>query len=294
MKDLSVIVVSYNTKELTQEAILSFIENIQKTPEVSYEIIVVDNNSSDGSIDVLHDISKKHDHVSIIKNKENVGFGAANNIAIKKAKGKFVLLLNTDTVTHHIDFPELMQYMDDNKDVGVMTVRVELGNGTIDPASHRGFPTIWRSFCYYSGLEKLFASIPVFSQIFGGYHLTHHNLRTVHEIDAPAGAFFFTTKNILDEVKGFDEDFFMYGEDVDLSFRIKKKGYKIIYYPLYTVIHLKHQSGLKKSKSETQQNTTKTHFYDAMRIFYKKHYAKHRPAFVNQLVYAAITLKSKL
>lgn len=291
---LSVIVVSYNTKDLSKNALEAVEVALQKTPNITYEIIIVDNNSSDGSPQMLNDYAEGKHNIHIIHNEKNVGFGAANNIGIHRAHGQYILLLNTDAFAEHVNFNELISFMTNHTDVGALTVRVELPSGNIDPASHRGFPTIWRSICYFSKLEALFSRVPLLSQVFGGYHLTHLNLNTIHEIDSPAAAFYLTRKKIIDEIKGFDEAYFMYGEDVDLSYRIKQKGYKIIYYPLYTVIHHKGQSGLKKHNNNEQQSLTKKHFYEAMKIFYRTHYAPNHPSFINSLVYAGIDLKSKL
>ncbi len=291
---LSIIIISFNTKELTQKSLTAVETALQKSPSITYEIIVVDNNSSDGSFDMLCQLSDGKNTIRIIQNQKNIGFGAANNIGIRTAQGEYILLLNSDAFADNVNFDELVNFMRNNLDVGALTVRVEMPSGNIDPASHRGFPTIWRSICYFTKLEVLFSRIPLLSRVFGGYHLTHLNLNTIHEIDSPAAAFYLTRKKILDEINGFDETYFMYGEDVDLSYRIKQKGYKIIYYPLFTVIHHKSQSGLKKNNNTEQRSLTKKHFYEAMKIFYRTHYAPHHPSFINSLVYAGIDLKSKL
>ena len=171
-----------------------------------------------------------------------------------------------------------------------MSVRLE--NGRLDWASHRGFPTVWNAFTYYSGLEKIFSPWPLLSKFFGGYHLTHLDLNTIHEIDSPNAAFYLTRMSILDEIGGFDTSFFMYGEDLDLSYRIKKLGYKIIYYPLFQVTHLKYQSGLKRGVKKTEVET-KGHFYEAMKIFYDKYFAPQGGSLKNKLVHFFIDMKKK-
>lgn len=183
--------------------------------------------------------------------------------------------------------------MEKNKDVGILTVKVLLTNEMIDPASHRGFPNLWNAFCYFSGLEKLLGKVPIVGRFFGGYHLTYLDLTTPHEIDSPTGAFFLTRKKILDDIGGFDEEFFMYGEDLDLAFRIKQLGYRVLYYPFYTVTHIKHASGLQNENGDVRKKM-KESFYESMKIFYQKHYAKHYPALCNLLVYHVIDLKKKL
>ncbi|MBI1863376.1 glycosyltransferase family 2 protein [Candidatus Microgenomates bacterium] len=286
MKDLSVITLSYNTRDLTLQTIHSLKQSLSKTPSVSYEIIVIDNGSTDGSVESL----KKEKGIVFIENGKNVGFGAANNIAAKHARGTYLLLLNSDTIVDHVDFAKLLKIMHEHSDIGVLTVRLVLPDGSIDPASHRGFPTLWRSFAYFSKLEKLTTKIPGLNRLFGGYHLSHLDKETEHEIDSPSGAFFLTRKEIFDAVGGFDEAFFMYGEDLDLSLRIKQAGYKIWYYPLMSIVHIKGQSG-RKHTDVTQKKKTSSHFYEAMRIFYKKHYEKQYPLFINKAVYRILEAK---
>lgn len=286
MKDLSVVIVSYNTCKLTKKTIEDLVAALTKE-KLSWEIIVVDNASIDGSVQMLDMLSHEYEDISVVKNIKNLGFGAANNIGIKKTKGEYVLLLNSDVEVNQADFTSLITYMRKHKDVGGLTVKVLLSLHNIDPASHRGFPTIWHSFSYFTGLEKLTRKIYPLNRLFGGYHMTWEDLSKTHEIDSPTAAFFLIPKEVLKEVKGFDEDFFMYGEDIDLAFRIKEKGLKIIYYPKFSVVHLKHQSGLKTYDPATKKATIH-HFYEAMKIFYRKHYALHKPKIITFFVYKSI------
>ncbi len=289
-KDLSVIIVSYNTKDLTLQCITKLQASLSKGSLIA-EIIIVDNNSKDGSAESLKALSNGNE-IKTILNTENTGFGKANNQGLARAEGRYVLYLNSDVlIPEEPFFDELVKQMDDNPSQGVLTVRVNLSSGAIDPASHRGFPTVWRSFCYYTGLERLTVKIPFLNRLFGGYHLTYLSLSKKHEIDTPTGAFFLARKDILDALKGFDEDFFMYGEDIDLSFRIKRLGYTVVYDPTHTVLHLKNQSGIKRKNNTAIQKKTRTYFYDSMAIFYKKHYEKNYPAWISKLVYAAIDRK---
>jgi GT2 family glycosyltransferase len=190
----------------------------------------------------------------------------------------------------NVNFPTLLKYLDENKEVGALSVRLNLSSGNIDPASHRGFPTPWNAFCYFGKLESLFGNLPVLGRIFGGYHMYYKGLTTVHEVDAITGAFFLTRKSLLNEVKGFDETFFMYGEDLDLAYRIKQKGFKIIYYPIYTTLHLKNVSGIKGKDSEVRKKTRR-HFFEAMKIFYKKHYINKYPTLITKIVFLFIDYK---
>lgn len=290
MKDLSVVIVSYNTKDITLTCIAKLVKALSLS-KITSEIIVVDNNSQDGSSEALRELHNTN-VIKLIQNKDNPGFGKANNQGLLLCKGRYVLYLNSDVYVPELPFFDyLVQKMDASARIGAMTVRVNLPNGSIDPASHRGFPTVWRSFCYYARLEHITRAIPLLNTLFGGYHLTHLSLDTIHEIDTPTGAFFLARKTILDTLKGFDEDYFMYGEDIDLAFRIKRLGYGIVYDPTYTVIHLKNQSGIKKKNNLVIRKKTNTHFYDSMIIFYKKHYEKQYPKWISQLVYAAIQYK---
>lgn len=290
MPQLSIIIVSYNTAAVTTQCIKSILA-AQKHHPCDIEILVVDNASSDDSVEQIRLI--KDPSIRLLPQKRNLGFGKANNRALSHARGEYILFLNSDTLVASLDLPSLLDYMHGHPLVGVLTVRVELPGGTLDPASHRGFPTIWRSFTYFSKLEAITRPIPLLNMLFGGYHLTHRNLSREHEIDAPSGAFFLTRKKILDQTGGFDESFFMYGEDLDLAKRIKESGYSIIFYPYQTITHLKGISGMKHQDAK-RSSATSRYFYDAMRVFYDKHYAPQQPAVLNTLMHWIITFKSRL
>lgn len=289
MKGLSVIVVSYNTKDITLQCVTSLSSKLDNE-HIAYEIIIVDNCSTDGSVEALKKLD--YGNLKIIYNTQNKGYGKANNQGLKTASKEYILFLNSDVIIdERINFQELVTYLDANKKIGALTVKVLLPNGSIDPASHRGFPTVWRSFCYFFGLEKIFSFIPFLNKLFGGYHLINLDRNTIHEIDSPTGAFFLVPSKLIKEMGGFDEDFFMYGEDLDLSFRIKERGYKIIYYPMFSVLHLKYQSGLQNKNDEERKKRIKKSFFKTMAIFYRKHYEKIYPTFVSKIVYFFIHLK---
>jgi GT2 family glycosyltransferase len=293
MVKLSVIILSYNTKEITQKCIAALVNKLPVSTDFLSEVILVDNGSTDGSVtNIKGQISKVKDRgiqFKLIENRSNLGYPRGNNQGLKVAQGEYILFLNSDVIIEDVDFAKLISYLDNNSQIGVLTVKVLLRNGSIDPASHRGFPTLWNSFCYFIKLEKLFSKIPTLNTFFGGYHLVGRNLDLIHEIDSPTGAFYLVRKKIMEKTQGFDEEYFMYGEDLDLSFRIKQLGFKIVYYPFSFVLHLKRLSGLEKKDSETRYKT-KQHFYTAMKIFYKKHYQKKYPKFVNSCVYIFIDL----
>ncbi len=292
MKKLSIVIVSYNTREVTAKCFQRIKKNFQKYP-LDYEVVVVDNDSTDGSQQLLKDKARQWPNLKVVLSEKNLGYGKANNLGVANSEGEYILYLNSDALMGEVDFGDLFALMDDRPEIGVMTIKVVLPDHEIDPASHRGFPTVWRSFCYYAKLEKIFGKLPFLNRLFGGYHLTHKNLRTIHEIDSPTGAFFLTRKKILEKIGGFDKEFFMYGEDLDLSFRIKELGYIIIYYPLYEVLHLKYISGLKNNDQKVRIRT-QNHFYESMKIFYRKHYEKKNLFLVNWLVYSFIDIKRKL
>lgn len=293
MPDISIIILSYNTKKITKRCLTELTKSITRQKNLDAEIIVVDNGSRDGSGEMLKQIQNENLKIKIILNKKNAGYPRGNNQGLKIAEGKYVLFLNSDVLIGSVVFRKILNYLDQHKEVGVLTVQVNLATGGIDPASHRGFPTPWNSLCYFLGLEKIFGKWGSLGKIFGGYHLTSFNLARIHEIDSPSGAFYLARKEIVKSVGGFDENFFMYGEDLDLSYRIKKEGYKVIYFPQFTVIHLKHVSGLKTDDQATRSKT-KRYFYDAMKIFYKKHYETRSPWLLNKLVYSIIGLKEIL
>jgi len=292
MTDFSIIIVSFNTRAITRRCLVNLEKNFKKYPG-DYEVIVVDNASQDSSQEMLKELEKNYPNLKVFLSNRNLGFGKANNLGVKKSTGKYILYLNSDAIVGDLDFRDLISLLERKKEIGALTVKLILLDGEVDPASHRGFPTIWRSFAYFIGLEKLFTKVPLLNQIFGGYHLTGRDLNTIHEIDSPSGAFFLTRKSLVDKIGGFDKAYFMYGEDLDMSFKIKQMCYKIIYYPLWQVLHLKYSSGLKKD-SHTIKKKTRYHFYKSMKIFYQKHYEKKYPWFVNQFIYLAIDIKNKL
>ena len=259
MVSISIIIVSFNTKTIINRCLLTLKKNFYKYP-VDYEVIVVDNDSRDGTVKLLLNLEKQWSNLQVFLSKKNLGFGKGNNLGLQKSKGKFVLYLNSDAITEDIDFRDLINLMETQKEIGALTVKVVLPTGEIDPASHRGFPTLWRSFTYFSGLERIFYNTPILNRIFGGYHLANQNLNSIHEVDVITGAFLFARKEILEKIGGFDEDYFAYGEDIEMAFQIKKLGYKIIYYPLWNVLHIKSVSGLKKKGSSVIRKKTNTYF----------------------------------
>lgn len=290
---LSLIIVSYNTKKFLKKNLLLLKSNFEKYP-IDYEIIVIDNNSHDGTKLMLKKLKNNWFNLKTFFLSQNIGFGKANNLGINKATGKYILFLNSDVFIYDLNFNDLISFMELKQEIGALTVRILLNNKTLDMACHRGLPTIWNSFCYFFGLEKIFKNIPLLNRIFGGYHLVFLPFFEIHEVEVISGAFFLTQTRLIKEIGGFDNDYFAYGEDVELCYQIRKRNMKIIYYPVWEVFHLKSISGLKIKKNHQIKMTTKKYFYDAMKIFYQKHYSKKYPFFINSFVNTSIDLLSKI
>lgn len=232
--------------------------------------------------------------LKIIQNRENVGYSKANNIGIKEAKGKYILFLNPDTLVNKDAIEKTVEFLNSHKEVGIATCRVYLPDGNLDDASHRGFPTPWNAFSYFSGLSQIFPK----SKLFAGYTLSYLNLLKTHEIDACAGAFMMVRREAGEQIGWWDEDFFWYGEDLDFCFRVKQKGWKIYFIPDVSILHYKGVSGGIKSHSREISTATKetrtraTHArFEAMRIFYKKHYINKYPPILTGLIMKAIDFK---
>lgn len=273
--DLSVIIVNYNTKDLLKQTIQSVIDN---TKGIEYEIFVTDNASSDGSVEML---KEEYTQVKLIESKENLGFPKGNNIAIKRASGRYILLLNSDTKVIGSCLQNCVKYMDEHSEVGALGCKVELPSGKLDHACKRGFPTPEASLYYLLKLNKLFPE----KKKFGKYTMSYVKDDEVATVDSLMGAFMMIPKKVVDEVGMLDEEFFMYGEDIDWCFRIKKAGYEILYYPVEKIIHYKGSSSKKKRAKTTYE------FHRAMILFYNKHYRKEYNIFVTMLIYLGVTMR---
>jgi hypothetical protein len=295
MIDLSVIIVSYNTREFLKKCLASIISSVSN--QLKYEVIVVDNASTDGSAEAIGNFQFPISNFQFIENKKNLGFSRANNIGVKQVKGRYLLFLNPDTIVYPNTLQTMVDFMDKHKDAGAATCKVVLPNGEIDDASHRGFPTPWNAFCHFFGLSKLFSH----SKLFSGYSLGWMDLSKTHEIDALAGAFMLVRRKAGEEAGWWDEDYFFYGEDIDFCYMLKEKGWKIYYVPTVSVLHYKGVSGgIKKvsknittASQETKKRATKWRFA-AMKIFYNKHYKQKYPWFVSWLVDKGISLREHI
>ncbi len=276
--ELSVIIVNYNVKHFLEQCLHSV---LKASKTISSEIFVVDNNSVDGSTQV---VKEKFPQVHLIENKENVGFSKANNQAVRLAKGKYILLLNPDTVVEEDTFTKVVKFMNEHPDAGGLGVKMIDGKGNFLPESKRGLPTPWVAFYKMFGLSKLFPK----SKKFGKYHLSYLDENETHEVEVLAGAFMLMRKETLDNVGLLDETFFMYGEDIDLSYRITQGGYKNYYFPETTIIHYKGESTKKGSLNYVKV------FYKAMIIFAQKHFSGGKAGAFSVLLNLAIWFRALL
>ncbi|GAC1589375.1 MAG: hypothetical protein NVS3B19_09380 [Ginsengibacter sp.] len=242
-----------------------------KSSGIDVEVIVYDNASTDGSEAFFEN---RFPGVHFIWGKENLGFGKANNNALQKATGKYILFLNPDTIIQEDTLKKCVAYFEAHEKAGGLGVRMLDGAGRFLKESKRGFPNLRSSLFTLSGLSKLFPR----SLTFNKYHATHVGEFETRPIDVVAGAFMMIPRKVLDEVGGFDELFFMYGEDIDLSYRIKMAGYENVYLGATSIIHFKGESMQKGSKNYVK------HFYEAMEIFVKKHYALMGAVYVWMIV----------
>lgn len=276
--ELSVIIVNYNVKHFLEQCLHSV---LKASEGFSVEIIVVDNNSVDGSARLVRE---KFPDIIFIENKENAGFSKANNQAIRIAKGKYILLLNPDTVVEEDTFSKVIGFMDENPQAGGLGVKMIDGKGNFLPESKRGLPTPWVAFCKMSGLAKLFPH----SRKFGKYHLSYLDKNEIHEVEVLSGAFMLLRKEVLNKIGLLDEAFFMYGEDIDLSLRIIQGGYKNYYFPETTIIHYKGESTKKGSLNYVKV------FYKAMIIFTQKHFSGGRAGVFSLMLHIAIWFRALL
>lgn len=257
---ISIVIVNYNVKDF----LLKCLRSIYRSHcDFSYEVIVVDNDSTDGSVEEL---SVLFPQVQFIQTGKNIGFGRANNLGSQHCRGEYVLILNPDTILEEQTLEIMYEYMQQNSDVGIAGCKVLNADGSFQVACRRGFPTPWASFSKLFGLQSLFPR----SKLFAKYNQTYKPIDDTYEVDAVIGAFMFTRKSVLDEVGGFDPDYFMYGEDIDLCYSVKSKGWKVMYMHRTSIIHYKGESTRRSSINDMK------HFYNAMEIFAAKHYSNSK------------------
>lgn len=273
---LSVVIVNYNVRAYLEQCLRTVFRAMEG---IDGEVFVVDNLSTDGSVEMVRE---KFPEVELIANKENVGFSRANNQAIRLAKGEFVLLLNPDTVVGEDVFSKVLAFLDSHPKAGGLGVKMIDGTGTFLRESKRGLPTPQVAFFKIIGLTRLFPR----SKVFGRYHLGHLPENEAAPIEILSGACMFLRKKTLDEVGLLDESFFMYGEDIDLSYRITLGGYENWYFPEARIIHYKGESTKKSSVNYVFV------FYNAMAIFAQKHFTGRGAGIFPLLIKGSIYLSA--
>ncbi|HRO68731.1 MAG TPA: glycosyltransferase, partial [Chitinophagaceae bacterium] len=283
--DLSIIIVNYNVKHFLEQCLFSV---IKAAAGLQAEIIVVDNNSYDNSIEYLQ---PKFPGIRFLSNSENLGFAKGCNQGLRLAKGRFILFLNPDTIVPEDCFTECIDFFSTHPDAGALGIKMLDGSGRFLKESKRSFPAPLTSLFKLFGLSRLFPRSPVFSK----YHLGHLDKNNDHEVEVLAGAFMMIRKEALEITGGFDEIFFMYGEDVDLSYRIQEtinpvtsKPFKNYYFSGSSIIHFKGESTKKASMNYVRM------FYNAMSIFVRKHYGGSRAGIFNFMIHLAIWIRAVL
>lgn len=285
--DLSIIIVTHNAREFLRATLAS----LARQKGVTSELIVVDNHSTDRTHEL---VKKQFPQVKWLTRQTSEGFSAANNLGVKLAQADLLLFCNPDiTLPDEGALAKLVSKYHATNNLGLLTPRVNLISGGIDKTCHRGFPTPWAAFTHFSGLERMFPTSRWFSQYTQGYK----GYDTEHEVDAVGGMFTLLSRQVGQEVNWWDEDYPFYGEDLDLSYRVRALGLKNLYYPAVTVLHHKGATtGMSKSsKTVTSANhlTTrrvKSWSIEAMQTFYQKHYRQKYPVLVTSLVMLGIRL----
>lgn len=273
---LSIVIVNYNVRHFLEQCLQSVREACSG---LESEVFVVDNASADGSVRMVRE---RFPEVHLIANEENLGFSRANNQAIRKAAGKYILLLNPDTVVESDTFREVVHFMEHHPDAGALGVKMVDGTGRFLPESKRSLPTPSVAFYKIFGLSMLFPR----SRTFGKYHLGYLDPEETHQVEVLSGAFMLLRKEALDKAGLLDEEFFMYGEDIDLSYRIILAGYHNYYFPGARIIHYKGESTKKGSANYVYT------FYQAMNIFARKHFSERRARLFTLLINLAVYLRA--
>lgn len=274
--DISIIIVNYKVKEYVK----GLLESIEKAQQnFALQIFVIDNDSGDGSINYLR---QYYPNVNYIENDTNIGFGRANNQAIRKAKGKYTFIINPDTVISEDLFSKLIAHLEDNPKCGAAGAKILNPDGTYAPESKRSVPTIWSSFCKMFSLHELFPDKRFFNQ----YYLNWLDENEINRVPVLSGSCMFWRTELLKELGGFDERFFMYGEDIDLCYRVQDTEYHIDYVPETSIIHYKGES---TKKGDLRYNWI---FNKALYQFYDKHYSTKYSLFFKGFIYLAIWVKT--
>jgi GT2 family glycosyltransferase len=272
---LSIIIVNYNVKYFLEHCLCSVLKACR---HLTAEVWVVDNNSTDNSRSYF---MQRFASVKFIWNDDNIGFARANNLALAKARGQHILFLNPDTILAEDTLELCLDWFDKNRDTGALGVKMLDGRGVFLPESKRGFPSFWASVFKFTGLSAVFPQ----SAILARYYSGHLPANCTHPVEVISGAFMMVPKNILDQTGGFDEAYFMYAEDIDLSYRIQKAGFSNTYFAGTTIVHFKGESTQKNTDSYVK------HFYGAMQLFVKKYYQPPAAFFLRGMLQLFIWIK---
>ncbi len=290
---VDIIIVAFNSGEFLDSCLDSIGAG---TPAgLAINVLVVDNASTDGTADRAE--VRTEPWLRVKRNERNVGFAAAANIGIRETHGEYVLLLNPDTVLSPEAIGAAVTFLRETDDAAIVSPKLVLQDGSIDPGCHRGFPTPWASFTYLAGLEKLFPK----ARLLNGYHRWDLPLDKVHAVDAVSGAFMLFRRSLVDRIGLFDERFFMYAEDVDFCMRAKQAGGLVYYDPRQEVVHIKgtstgikrHSDHISRANLETRKRALNA-FYDSTKLFYDKHYAERNPRVLKWAVHSAVELTRPL
>lgn len=276
--DLSVVVASYNTRDLLHRCLATLSRALEG---YEAEVFVVDNDSADGSAEM---VAADFPEVRLLRNERNEGFARANNRALRESRGRRVLLLNPDTEVPPETLRALMDHLDQHEDVGMVGPRLERPDGTLDQACRRGFPTLTAAACRLTGLDRLFPR----ARWAGQYRRTFTDPYARQEVDSLVGAFMLLRRQAFEEVGGLDEDFFMFGEDLDWCWRMKGRDWRVVY--LGDVRALHHKNAAVRSVPQSMN----WHFHRSMVVFHNKHLESRYPFFVNWAVYGAIGVRMAL
>jgi N-acetylglucosaminyl-diphospho-decaprenol L-rhamnosyltransferase len=275
MLDLSIVIVNWNTRDLLRDCLKSAYES---EGEFTFATVVVDNCSRDGSCVMVRE---EFPQVHVIESEINGGYAYANNLGLQRFHARYYLLLNSDTVLPPHALEEMVAFMDAHPEIGMAGPKLVLEDGSLDLACRRSFPTVEVSFYKLFGLSRLFPG----SRRFGRYNLTYLDPDETAEVDSVVGAFMMVRGEVIEQVGGMDEAYFMYAEDLDWALRAKQAGWKVYYYPEVTVLHY------KRKASEQNKEKAGYEFWRAMYLFYRKHYAEETPPWIHYLVLGGLALR---
>ena len=281
-KMLTIVILSYNTKEYLQRCL----DSLARGNHSRWVVTVVDNASSDGSSEMVR---KEFPWVQLVQNSENLGFAAGNNVVLKEVKTPYVMLLNSDTeLLPPYTLDPLLEWFEKDPKVAVVTPKLVLANGEIDWACHRGVPTPWNALTYFSHLERVFRSVPALNVLTGGYHQVWKPMNLPHDVDVCSGAAMIVRVAAAKKVGWLDERFQFYGEDVDWCFSYKQAGWRVVFDPAVSILHFKNVSGIKRKRQTAEHKATSERslnlFFATMGQFYEKHYLHRYPKWVGVLV----------